>query len=313
MIEPDRLVRTFKKAIPLILIAAVFLSLQALFVKLVSPSVNLNIIVMSRGIVCVISVLFMGLLNPSVESLSELYKTKHLGKHLVRGLSATCAAYGFYIALKMISLANATVLFLTMPIFVPIVTRVYLKIKIPSKMWIGLSIAFVGILIILKPDAGIINIGAIIGLMSGIFGAVAVVWIRRLHRVGEPSFRIMAYSFTPLMVVGFILACMTAQTYTIELTGNTVFYLVMVGLMSLGYQTCLIYSGKHAPMRMIMPLLYLTTIITTILDYYIWHDYLTWGSFLGIIIIIIGTVLKVLLFPKHDVIMTKKSSDIDLS
>lgn len=82
MTEPPKLVRNFKKAIPLILIGAVFLAFQAIFVKLVSPSVNPNVLVMSRGIVCVISVLFIGLLSLSIKSFGELYRTKHLGKHL---------------------------------------------------------------------------------------------------------------------------------------------------------------------------------------------------------------------------------------
>lgn len=173
-------------------------------------------------------------------------------------------------------------------------------------MWIGLTIAFVGVLFILRPDAGIINIGALIGLMGGLFGAVAMIGIRRLHHVGEPSPRIMAYFFTSLMIVGFITSLLIPQTYSIELTGKVIFYLVMVGLMTVGYQTCLTYAGKHAPMRLLMPFLYLTTIFTLFPDSYIWHDHLTWGIFLGIALIIIGTVLKVLLFPKHDVILNKK-------
>lgn len=67
------LVRNYKKAIPLMLIGAVFLTLQAIFVKLVSSNVNSSVLVFTRGFVCLIAVLIFGRFTSSIHNYGDLF------------------------------------------------------------------------------------------------------------------------------------------------------------------------------------------------------------------------------------------------
>lgn len=168
-------------------------------------------------------------------------------------------------------------------------------------MWIGLSIAFIGVIVILRPNHGIIKIGAIFGLMSGIFGAIGSKAIRHLHRYREPPLRIMSFYSIFTVIISLIITLSIPQTYAIVWTGELLFLLLMVGLTTVGFQLCFTYANRHAPTRYLMPFLYLSTIITIFPDHLIWHFRFSITSYIGMFLIIVGTVLKVLLFPKKDV------------
>lgn len=230
------------------------------------------------------------------------FKSNHVGKQLIRSAFGIVGVYGFFISLRMISLTNATVLLLTMPLFVPIASRIWLKTRIPAKMWIGLSIAFVGVICIIRPGIGMFNVGALIGLIGAALGAVSMLAIRQLLSHGEPAPQIMIYVSICLSVVGLTALLLTPQTYTIDFTDEVLFYLLIVGLTTVGYQACMTYAGKYASMTVLMPFLYLSTVLALFPDYYIWHVDLTTLSLVGTALIIIGTIVKVLLFRKQKTI-----------
>ncbi|MCK4934736.1 MAG: DMT family transporter [Simkaniaceae bacterium] len=306
MTKHPPLERNIKKAIILILIGSVFLALQAMFVKLASPFVNPSVLVFDRAIICLFAVYFAAAFHFPKEIFKGLYKTHHFKKHLIRSGFGMGGVFGFYIALKMISIANATVLLLTMPLFVPIIGRIWKKVKIPAKMWIGIGISFLGVIILLRPDRGIVNIGALFALAGGMSGAIGLIGVRNLHHYREPSLRIMSYFFTFTALVGLIAALATPETYEISWSRELFLLLIMVGFSTLGYQICLTLAGKYAPMRLLSPFLYFSIILTIFPDYFIWKDHLTISTIIGIILIVIGTIIKVLLFPKKDEIVEKK-------
>ncbi|MCK4934735.1 MAG: DMT family transporter [Simkaniaceae bacterium] len=297
--------RNTKKAIILILISSVFLALQAMFVKLAAPYVNASILVFDRAFICLIAIYVAAAFHFPRHVFKGLYKTKHFKKHLIRSCFGMAGIFGFYLALSMISLANATVLVLTIPLFVPIIGRVWKKIKIPAKMWIGILIAFIGVIILVKPDQGIISIGALLALSGGVFGAVGHVGVRHLHYYREPSIRIISYYCTITAFFGLIAALVTPGTYAISWSMELFLLLLMVGFSTLGCQVCLTVAGKHAPMRLLSPFLYFSVIFTIFPDYFIWHDHLTISAIIGILLIAFGTIIKVLLFPKKEEIIKK--------
>jgi len=69
----------------------------------------------------------------------------------------------------------------TTPLFIPVITLLWLKIKIDEKIWWGILVGFVGIILILRPSAvGLIKEGDLYGLAAGIFLAIAYVALKIL-------------------------------------------------------------------------------------------------------------------------------------
>jgi drug/metabolite transporter (DMT)-like permease len=122
--------------------------------------------------------------------------TRVPGLHLLRALSGLAAMYCFYFALANIPLAEAMLLKLTAPLFIPLIAILWLRERVTPLLWIALGIGFGGVLIILDPnldaDGAIVSPVALIGLLGGLFAALASVTVARLSR-SEPTTRIVFY------------------------------------------------------------------------------------------------------------------------
>ncbi|RMF85258.1 MAG: DMT family transporter [Nitrospirae bacterium] len=112
--------------------------------------------------------------------------------HLLRALAGLSAMYCFFYALGRLPLAEAILLNYTMPLFIPLVAWLWLREPVTPGLAAAAVVGFAGLLLILRPGAAPVSPAALAGLVSGLFGAVAMVSIRRLTRT-EPTFRIVFY------------------------------------------------------------------------------------------------------------------------
>lgn len=123
-------------------------------------------------------------------------KTRVPGLHLLRAVAGVAAMYCFFYAIAELPLAEAMLLKLTAPIFIPLIAIAWLHERVTGLLWVALGIGFAGVILILEPDpsrhwAGVSPV-ALIGLMGGVLAAVAKVTVRRLSRT-EPTGRIVFY------------------------------------------------------------------------------------------------------------------------
>ena len=112
--------------------------------------------------------------------------------HLLRALAGLGAMYCFYYALAHIPLAEAMLLKMTAPLFIPFVALFMLSEAIPPRVLWAVSVGFFGVVLIVSPDPGSPDPVALIGLMGGCLAAVAKVTVRRLSYT-EPVTRIVFY------------------------------------------------------------------------------------------------------------------------
>ncbi|MEJ2509931.1 MAG: DMT family transporter, partial [Gammaproteobacteria bacterium] len=112
--------------------------------------------------------------------------------HLLRALSGLSAMYCFFYALSELQLANAVILKLTAPIFIPVIAAAWLREEISLGIVAAVIAGFVGVALIVRPPGGHLDAVAFIGLAGGALVALAKVTIRRLTRT-EPATRIVFY------------------------------------------------------------------------------------------------------------------------
>lgn len=112
--------------------------------------------------------------------------------HLLRDLAGLGAMYCFYYALAHIPLAEAMLLKMTAPLFIPFVALVLLGEPITSRVLWAVAVGFIGVALIVSPDPARPDPVALIGLLGGCLAAVAKVTVRRLSYT-EPATRIVFY------------------------------------------------------------------------------------------------------------------------
>jgi drug/metabolite transporter (DMT)-like permease len=80
-----------------------------------------------------------------------------------------------YFAIRFISLTDAVLLVYTAPLFAPLLNWLFLRKTEPPSVWVGIGLGFVGVVFVLRPGADILQVHALIGLMSGLLFAVRLV------------------------------------------------------------------------------------------------------------------------------------------
>ncbi|MCB1109680.1 MAG: DMT family transporter [Chlamydiia bacterium] len=281
-----------------VILATVALAIQAMFVKLASPDLSTNFICFSRTAVNFILLIGWILISPKTEKGKELYQTKRFGHHLIRSLAGVAAIYCFYYSITLLTLATGTLIYYSFPLFVPLISRVWLKITILKRLWWGLSVAFLGLLIVLHPGKELFDPLVLIPLLGAIVAAIAVIAMRILNYT-EPWERITLYYFAIGVIVATIVLLLFPDPNAVY-TPRSLTYAVLAGVFGAIFQVALTFSAKFAPMRLISPFIYLSFIFGAVIQYIIWGQAVKMGEVIGFILIVAGTILLVFLYPKDD-------------
>ena len=129
--------RQLHLAIPYVLIASLFSTLTGAMAQYASSSLSVEMMVFGRMLLSLFVIAIWIEISRAV-SWKQLLTTREWKIHLVRGLAGLGSIFFYYYSLKSLYLTDATLLFNTMPIFVPFVALIWRGIPIPHKIFGGL-------------------------------------------------------------------------------------------------------------------------------------------------------------------------------
>ncbi|MCH9613860.1 MAG: Pseudopaline exporter CntI [Chlamydiia bacterium] len=253
---------------------------------------------LSRGMLTIDQILFFRFAFATLYSLLFIrdLRFKCIGLHLTRSLCGFCAMSLLFTTFFYIPVAEGMSLFYLMPFYVPIVARLWSKTPIPRSLYVGIAVAFVGVIFILRPSASVMNpVGLYFGLAAGMFGSVSIMATRYLHRHDQHTSHILFFYFalSTLLSGAFWIyrGCMLPQS------GLAWFYLILVGVIMTVYQHVNTLSVKYAPARLITPVKYIAVIFAALYDVLLWNNVPTVWAALGMCLVIVGAGLVVYLYP----------------
>lgn len=93
--------------------------------------------------------------------LFTLIRTQSLWFQLLRSIFLLGATLFFFKALNTLQVAEATAVMFTAPLIVTVLAPLVLKEKVGIRRWISVLVGFAGALIIVRPGAGTVDIGAL--------------------------------------------------------------------------------------------------------------------------------------------------------
>jgi drug/metabolite transporter (DMT)-like permease len=273
-----------------------FIAIMGACSKLVSLEVPVVVILFFQNLICLL------LLLPEIFIKGwHTLKTKRIGLHLMRDVMGTLSFFSLFLALKKIPLVDGVLLQNTAPLWIPLVVLIWLKVHMHGHLWWGMVVGFLGVVLILKPSAGIIDVNSLLGVASGIFLAVSLVAIRRLTST-EPTHRILFFYF----LFGTLVTSPFALTELAALSQKSLFLLIGVGVSMFIAQTLITYSFTHGKASTFAPIAYSAVIYSGILGWFIWHHLPDLLSSIGLILVIIGGILSIYFEKKYEKRMVKK-------
>lgn len=212
--------------------------------------------------------------------------TRRIGGHLSRGLIGLTAMICFFYSIPRLPLAEAMLLNYSAPLYLPFVAWLWLGEKPGPAALIAGAVGMIGIGMIAKPTgAGFFQGAAVVGLMSGLLAAGAMVGIRRISDT-EPAVRIVFY---------FSLVCSTLSLIPMLASGlppsSSWLALLGTGASATLGQLALTRAYGLAPAAYVGPFTYTTVLFSAALAFAIWGETLDSLSIAGGVLVIASCVL----------------------
>jgi len=206
--------------------------------------------------------------------------------HLLRGVAGLAAMYCFYYAIMHLPLAEAMVLLIGAPLYIPLIGLLWLKEPVPARVWLGVALGFGGVLVILRPGLEGISTPVAIALLGGFFAAIVQVTIRRLSGT-EPTLRIVFYfAFT-----GAILSALPLTWSWITPSPRHLVWLLAIAVFSTLGQVCLTLGLSMASVARLGIFSYFSVIFGAGFGWLLWQEPISTGTVAGSLLILIAGVL----------------------
>ena len=288
-----------KLGVIFIIVGAFSFAIMSLFVKRIGMGATTTTIVFFRFAFSLIAMMPLFL-----KDIKKTVKVLHPVPLFLRSVLSTLALFCTFFALKYVSLFTAILLNNTMPLFVPLFAYLILRSHTPLPVWWGVLMGFVGIVLIFHPGLEVVSWYSLIALASGVFGAIAIVYLRSLG-LSTPPQQVLFYYF----VVGTLIAGGLLFFDWQPIDAQTFYYLCAVGLTGVIYQIGLTYSLHFAPVQLISSLLFSNVIFAGLLEAYFFHKIPDWFSIAGMVLIVIGSLVAIIFGRKRLVIHHKSEDD----
>jgi drug/metabolite transporter (DMT)-like permease len=114
------------------------------------------------------------------------WQSKRLAGHFWRTLMGTVSmVLGFY-AVSMLPLADATAIAFSQPLFSVLVAALVAGEKVRWRRWSATVIGFAGVLVMVRPGEGSLQLGAIVALANAASVAISILLVKRLSDSEAP-------------------------------------------------------------------------------------------------------------------------------
>ena len=129
----------------------------------------------------------------------EVFRTKRLRDHLVRGVSQSCSQVFLVIAFSLMPLASAVAINFSAPLFATIAAIFFLKETVGPVRWGALIVGFLGVLLVSAPGADAFGTGSLFALANAVLFGTVTVGVRGMTAT-ESTETLTLYQFVLLTV-----------------------------------------------------------------------------------------------------------------
>ncbi|MES2821435.1 MAG: DMT family transporter [Pseudomonadota bacterium] len=279
---PSRAVKPLQGA-ALLALSALLFALMGVGVREVSLTVNNESVVFFRNLVGVLFFLPLILVRGTAP-----LKTRRLRSHLWRTTFGLAAMYCFFYAIAHLPLADAMLFTYSAPLFTPLIARYWLKEPLTRRMLLTSGIGLIGVLMVAKPSAALLDSQALIGLAASLLAALAFVSIREMSN-SEPAFRIVFY----FSLFSALLSAVPLAWAWQPLQPHDLWLLMGIGLLATTSQIIMSKAYGLAPPGLIGPFAYLAIVFAGLIAWLRWGEIPSLTSLLGAALIVAASLLSI--------------------
>jgi drug/metabolite transporter (DMT)-like permease len=253
---------------------------MGIFVKSAGRQVPFFEIVMFRCLVSAVAIVLLA------KKEKVPLKGNRRGLLLMRGTIGTVSLFMYFYAMMHISVANTILLNQTAPVFVLPIAAILLKEKITLRQTAAAFLAMAGVALVVKPDGNMINIPAMLALLSAVFSAFVYVFIRELAKTEHPL--TIVYWFN---LVGFLVALPFTLPNLVIPSLRTALDLFVMALLATAGQIFMTFAYRKTEASRLAVVGSFGALFGALFDWLVWNHLPDAASALGGVIIILSCVL----------------------
>ena len=220
----------------------------------------------------------------------ETARTAFWKGHFWRGVTGTISLVAYFHAMTELPLATAITLNYTSPVWLTLLSAVFLKERFNRRLVGAIALGFVGVTLVLRPVlASDQTTAGLIGLASGFFAACAYVNVKKLGDAGEPAWRVVFY-FSLIGTIGSALVHPLDGPFHAVNTAN-LWPLLGVGLAATLAQLAMTRAYQRGNMLVVGAFAYSTVIFAAIFGLFFFDEQLSFFAWIGMLVIIASGLL----------------------
>ena len=275
-------------------LGALFLFLEILLgtsivaiIKYFSSDVSLSVVLMFRYLFCLPMLLLMGLRIGGV----KYFKITNKKAMSLRSVAGLLGLFFWYLSVIHLDISKALALSQVMPIFICILSILFLGEKVGVFRWIAILIGLSGAVIIINPDSkNWYNVGLLYIFLGTLFASIMFVTLRRLGMTENPIATAFWYNLFGSTI--FSIYCISALTLNNMSLGIWVM-LVTIGLMASAQQIFMALSHTYASASSLAPVHYTTIPIGILIGLFVFNERIDSNFLIGTFFIV-GSTLFIL-------------------
>jgi len=213
------------------------------------------------------------------------FPTERLSGHIWRGTIGLLSMELWFHAITLMELTLATAISFITPILSTIIAILFLGEKAGIRRWGAIIAGFIGMLVILRPDASGMNPNVVFVLVSSTLMAIAGTVVKSLTRT-EPPETIVFYMSLIMTLWSIVPAALYWRDFTLVHVG----WAFLIALFSTGAHLMLARAYMRADVVVLMPFDFTRLIFTAILAYLFFAEIMDSQTIIGSLIIVASTV-----------------------
>ncbi len=202
-------------------------------------------------------------------------RTQDLFGHIWRGfIGVSAMGFGFY-AITRLPLPEVTALGYASPLFVVLLSAVFLREKVRIYRWSAVLVGLIGVIIISWPRLTVFQsslgleetYGALATIAGAFLAAVAMLIVRRLVKTEETQTIVLYFSIS-----ASLFALITIPFGWVSLNPAQIMMLVTAGMIGGVAQILLTESYRHAEASVLAPFEYESILLAIIIGYFVFAE-----------------------------------------
>lgn len=271
-------------------------SVQDLILKLISGGYPLYEAMVIRGLTSVPILMVFAHLDGGLSTL----RTGGIFRMLGRGVVMFIAYFSFYIAIAGLPLATTVALYFTAPLFITLLSVLFLGERVGYFSWGAVTIGFVGVLIVLRPGSNLFDWAALLPVLSGLTYGASMVMARKMGTTETAAALAFWGNLVFLTFAGLMALVLHSGAYAIEShpslgflsrgwitpTPNDLLLMILCGVIAAGGLWLLTQAYRVAAASTVAPFEYTGMMWSLIWGWLFWRDWPDQTGWIGIIFII---------------------------